>query len=430
MLVSIIIASITIVAILLVSIFKPLVRIKSLTLNLYWIIALLGALILIFSNLLPFDEFIKGVTNNESSMNPLKILILFISMTGLSIFLDELGFFNKLATFIIHRIKTKQILIFIGFYLLVSILTMFTSNDIVILTLTPFIIFFCKRGNISPIPYLVAEFCAANTWSMMFIIGNPTNIYLASSHNIDFVNYFLKMALPTIGAGIVEFLLLLLIFNKKLKDPIIEIPHSLKKLNRPLVIIGLIILFIATIFLVISSYINLSMWLIALSALILLTLVVLIYSFIKRTFPKELLKTYKRMPWELVPFLLAMFAIVLTLEKYGICAKIHDFFGTNNQTFVYGLASLFSANIVNNIPMSILFSSIINDSTMLNAIYASIIGSNIGAFLTPFGALAGIMYMSILKRHHIKFSYLDFMKYGFIIGLPVIGVALFILLII
>jgi arsenical pump membrane protein len=38
----------------------------------------------------------------------------------------------------------------------------------------------------------------------------------------------------------------------------------------------------------------------------------------------------------------------------------------------------------------------------LRAVYASIIGSNIGAFLSPVGALAGVMWMSILKRHDIR----------------------------
>lgn len=59
---------------------------------------------------------------------------------------------------------------------MVAILTIFTSNDIVILTFTPFICYFSKNAKINPIPYLVAEF-AATTYSMMLIIGNPTNIY-------------------------------------------------------------------------------------------------------------------------------------------------------------------------------------------------------------------------------------------------------------
>ena len=85
--------------------------------------------------------------------------------------------------------------------------------------------------------------------------------------------------------------------------------------------------------------------------------------------------------------------------------------------------------------MSVMYSSVIDaakgiDSLSLctpQAIYASIIGSNIGAFLTPIGALAGIMWMGILKDHEVKFNFLDFVKYGAIISIPVISIALAIL---
>ena len=52
-------------------------------------------------------------------------------------------------------------------------------------------------------PYLVGEFVAANTWSMMLVIGNPTNIYLASACGIEFGEYVSVMWLPTLLAGLV-----------------------------------------------------------------------------------------------------------------------------------------------------------------------------------------------------------------------------------
>ena len=63
------------------------------------------------------------------------------------------------------------------------------------------------------------------------------------------------------------------------------------------------------------------------------------------------------------------------------------------------------------------------------AIYASIVGSNIGAFLTPIGALAGIMFTGLLKDHEVKLSFKDFFKYGIIIALPTCAVALAMLMI-
>ena len=90
------------------------------------------------------------------------------------------------------------------------------------------------------------------------------------------------------------------------------------------------------------------------------------------------------------------------------------------------------SNLINNIPMSVLFSKVINftDPLSLNqAIYSTIIGSNIGAFLTPIGALAGIMFTDLVKRQEVKYSFVSFIKYGLIIAIPTLSVALLLLFI-
>ena len=428
---TIVVAVLTSLSIVITCILKPSIRIKKVTINLYWVIALIGALTLLFTTAISFKEVFNGLISN-SSINPIKILILFLSMTMISIFLDELGFFATLANAVLKHTKDSQFKIFIAFYFLVAILTMFTSNDIIILTFTPFIIMFCKNAKISPVPYLVSEFCAANTWSMMFIIGNPTNIYLAESFGVDFISYFLKMAIPTLLAGIVEFSLLILIFYRKLKTPIQHEFEDLSRLNRFLTGYGLTILIACTIMLIISSYVSIPMYLIALISLLTLSVGVLTYAIVKKSKPQELLNTYKRAPYELIPFVISMFVIVLALSKYNITKEMAEFLGSKYVSLSYGFSSLFMANLLNNIPMSVLYSSIetnLNPNSLTGALYASIIGSNIGAFITPVGALAGIMWMGILKRHEVKYTFLDFIKYGVLIGVPVSSVAIISLII-
>lgn len=77
--------------------------------------------------------------------------------------------------------------------------------------------------------------------------------------------------------------------------------------------------------------------------------------------------------------------------------------------------------------MSVLFSSIISNlprSVATGALYATVIGSNLGACLTPVGALAGIMWSNILKKHGLEFSYVSFVKVGVIVALPTLLAAL------
>ena len=430
---TIIIAGITFVGISASILFFPHIRIKKVKLDTYWIIAIVGALLLVAATLCPVGEINASWTSNNA-VNPLKILILFFSMTVLSIYLDELGLFKLLASIAVNKAKGHQSVLFFVLYFLVAILTIFTSNDIVILTFTPFICFFCKHAKIKALPYLIAEFVAANTWSMMFIIGNPTNIYLATSAGITFLGYLKVMLIPTVIAGLVELLIVFLLFRKQLKEPICndepEIVHVDSKVD---LIVGLIHLLVCLVFLIISPYIDVEMWLISLICAGSLLICSLIIRLVKRKEWFYLGDCFKRLPYQLIPFILSMSIIVITLNYQGIADKIGELLNHGVLILNYGISSFVFANIINNIPMSILFSNIpvaLTNGEYLKAIYASIIGSNIGAFLTPIGALAGIMFSNLLNKYDMHFSFLDFIKYGAIVSIPVLTVALTILAIV
>ena len=406
--------------------FFPHLKIGRVKLDTYWIFALLGAIVLLIFSFAPIKDVASQLTSNNS-INPIKILILFFSMTIISIVLDELGVFHYLASVASKHAKENQFVLFIILYFLTSLLTVFTSNDVVILTLTPFICLFSRRSRINPIPYLVSEFAAANTWSLMLVIGNPTNIYLATSSGITFVSYLKVMAVPTIVSGLVELGLLLMIFRKHLKQPIYTNDVTYQLEDGVPVMVGLGTLFVCLIFLVISSYLHLEMWLIALICAGTLLIFMLIYALFRKKEMAHIVMTFKRLPYQLIPFFLSMFVIVVALNVQGISDELAKALGTSNTVWVYGYSSFLASNLINNIPMSILFTNLVSslpEASYLQGIYASIIGSNIGAFLTPIGALAGIMFSALVNENNVRFSFFDFIKYGIIISIPVITTAL------
>ena len=426
---TIIISLITFIGITLSILFFPHIRIKKIQIDTYWVIALIGAIALVTFSFSPIKEIGDQLTN-EGSINPLKILALFFSMTFISIFLDEVGLFRYLAKVATRRSKKNQFSLFFIMYSLVSILTVFTSNDIVILTLTPFICFFCKNAKINPLPYLIGEFAAANTWSMMFIIGNPTNIYLATSAGIDFIGYLKVMFFPTVISGFVEMGVIFLLFFKQLKTPITPIQDDFVIESVVDLDVGIAHLIICLVFLILSSYINIPMWLISLGCAVSLLLSIIVVRLITRKHWNYLLDSFKRLPYQLIPFVLSMFVIVVGLNYQGISAKIGELLSKGNTIWLYGPVSYLASNIINNIPMSILFSNLPNgldQANYIRAIYSTIIGSNVGAFLTPIGALAGIMFSNLVNKHEIKLSFLNFIKYGAIISIPVLLTALLVL---
>ena len=425
---TIIISAITFISITLSILFFPYIKIGKIKISTYWPIALTGAIILLACRFASIEEVFKQLTSN-TPVNPLKIIVLFFSMTILSIFLDEVGLFRYLAHAATHKAKSNQFVLFTILYAMIAVLTIFTSNDIVILTFTPFICFFCKNAKINPIPYLVAEFVAANTWSLMFIIGNPTNIYLATSAGITFFDYFKVMALPTICSGVIEYALLLLIFMRKLKAPLQIEEDECHIENKPLLFIGLGHLGICLVFLVICSYINVEMWLISLICAVSLLIGATINCLITKKDWHYVTHSVKKLPYPLIPFFLSMFVVVVALNEQGVSMKISEFLNHYNTIWSYGISSFLASNLINNIPMSILYSNIATTTGYRSAIFASIIGSNIGAFLTPTGALAGIMFTNLVNKHETKYSFVDFVKYGSIISIPVICAASLMLMI-
>ena len=309
-------------------------------------------------------------------------------------------------------------------------LTVFTSNDVIILSFTPFICYFSKSAKINPAPYLAAEFIAANTWSMALIIGNPTNVYLATAYGVDFLGYVKVMLLPTVAVGVVAFLMLYALFHKKLSTPIEGEAECVVIEDNLSLWVGIVHLAVCTLLLAVGSYINLEMWLVSLLAVVSLFVFAIIIAFARGSKPKALVGCLKRAPWQLIPFILSMFVMIVTLSEKGVTEIIGSFFGENLTVLKYGVASFLSANVINNIPMSVLFSSIIEGAGIQNAVqavYATVVGSNLGAFLTPIGALAGIMWSSIVGEHGVKFGYLDFLKMGVTVAIPSLIAALAVL---
>ena len=414
-------------ALLLASIlFLPSIKVGKVRLGTYWMVALLGAVLLLACRLVDMGDVWRMLTA-EGDINPLKILALFFAMTFISVMLDEAGLFRYLAAKAVRIARANQITLFLALYALTAVLTVFTSNDVVILTLTPFICFFCKNTEADPVPYLLGEFAAANTWSMMLVIGNPTNICLATSWGIGFVDYFEVMALPTLAAGLVEMGLVLLLFRRRLGEPIVVHVDDYRIERKVDLWVGVAHMAVCLVFLVISSYIGVPMWLVAVVAAGSLALCTVVVRLVRRDDWAPFGRAVGRLPWQLVPFVLSMFVVVVCLDTQGISARIGALLGEKAAIWTYGGASYLASNLINNIPMSMLFATLPPSQyadVLRQAVFASVVGSNVGAFLTPIGALAGIMFTDLTRTHGVRYGFRQFIGYGAVVSVPTLAAAL------
>ena len=172
MLAALLVCILTIAAMILCILFFPKLKLGKTEVSTYWLVTVIGAGILLAFGLVDGRE-VLGALTADTAVNPLKILVLFLSMTVLSVFLDELGFFRVLAGKALKYAHGGQKKLFFALYALVAVLTVFTSNDIIILSFTPFILYFSKHANIDPMPYLAAESVAATRGAWRSSSGIP-----------------------------------------------------------------------------------------------------------------------------------------------------------------------------------------------------------------------------------------------------------------
>ncbi|GLC51916.1 hypothetical protein PLESTB_000562700 [Pleodorina starrii] len=179
----------------------------------YYIAPVAAVLAMLACTSMSIADVGRGLLGN-SQIQPYGILILFMSMAYIAASLDATGVFAWLALKFTVMSGGRGRVLFLFYFLLSSFITTFTSNDVCILTLTPIVCYFAKASNVDPMPFLFAEYAAANTFGALLYTGNPTNIIVADAYNMTFLGFSKYMTLPTFAAGLACFAMLLLEFHR------------------------------------------------------------------------------------------------------------------------------------------------------------------------------------------------------------------------
>ena len=123
MIISLFIAVLTIALFILSVLFFPSVG-KNKKLKIYSLIPMVGAIAMIAFTALSLRQVVDCFTEN-TSVNPIKILILFLSMTVYSLILDKTGFFVYISNAVLKRTGHNQHALFLSLYCVISFLTVF-----------------------------------------------------------------------------------------------------------------------------------------------------------------------------------------------------------------------------------------------------------------------------------------------------------------
>jgi Na+/H+ antiporter NhaD/arsenite permease-like protein len=142
-----------------------------------------------------------GIVGTDG-VKPYNILILFFCLAYMAITLDATGILRAAAFWVSNKGSSNGRKLFFYFYVMLTAISLIVGNDPVILSATVFLAYFTEAVHLEPLAWLIAEFAAANTASMVLFVGNPTNVVICEGFHINNVAFSAYTVFPFIVCSI------------------------------------------------------------------------------------------------------------------------------------------------------------------------------------------------------------------------------------
>ncbi|KAF8998875.1 hypothetical protein BDQ17DRAFT_1428253 [Cyathus striatus] len=189
-------------------------KLKHIPINTMIVVPIFAIAILWAAQCLGATEIRLGIVGTDG-VKPYNILILFFSLAYMAITLDTTGVLEAAAYWVSNKGGSSGWRLFVYFYIMLTVLSVVLGNDPVILSGTPFLVYYTSARRLDPKAWLMAEFTAANTASMVLFVGNPTNVVICEGFRVNNVAFTAYTILPFLGCSILGFVALALQFRSQ-----------------------------------------------------------------------------------------------------------------------------------------------------------------------------------------------------------------------
>lgn len=409
--------------------------------------AISGAMLLFVAGVVPFSDILEifKLVSGPS--------ITIISTIVMCIVLESIGVFRWAAVNLVNKAKGSGIKLFLYIMVLCFLMTIFFNNDGSILITTPIILHIVNMLQLKPhqkLPYLFAGVFIATSASLPIGVSNIANLIGLKMVGLDLISYTHFAFVPSMVGICTLSLLLYLLFKKDIPKNISTLhetsierfisnshqAHPLSGMPQPESINWpLFRVCISLVVIIRGSYFILPMYGVSIEAIAIVGAVLLIMvRWI--SLRMGILDVIKKAPWHILVFAFGMYVTVYALNNTGITTFFNELFeGMMKQNFVFasfitGLLVSLLSNLMNNLPSVMLGTLMITDmgldlQTLQVSYIAIIIGSDIGALLSPLGTLATLLWMFVLRKNGVHITWSKYFK----VALLVIPLTLFVTLI-
>lgn len=413
-----VVASILLVLVLILVIIRPF------KLDMAWFTSI-GAIVAIVCGLLPLASLITIFGDTWDAT------ITLIALFLLSQALDSSGFFSWSALFLARFARGSGWRLYTLMLLLTLAVVALLANDGAILMLTPIFARLLKKiypHEAHRLPFFLAAGLFADAMSIIFIPSNLTNIIIADANQLNFLRFAAWMLLPTLAAFIVGGGAFALRFRRQISASydvtILEEPKSVI-VDRVMFAISWWALGILALGYIVGNQFHVPFSLV--SGAIALAMLLLVQLRGLQAAKIMLLKA----PWNILIYALSMFVVITAAYQSQVLGflinpltiTVHS--GLSGALAAGGIIAILSA-VVNNLPAVLVSVLALQKAVHVSqaAIYAIVIGTNIGPKLTPFGSLATLLWLNILKNHDIEISWSTYMRENWWVVLLTLAAAL------
>jgi len=124
-------------------------------------------------------------------MSPIFVLI---GMSVFAILLEDLKLFDYLAKYMVVNMKGDKVKIIFALCILTAITSAFMNNISIILIVVPITIYVARGLHFDPIPVIISEVISSAVGGNMTPIGDFSNMLMATSAGLSFVDFLVHMA--------------------------------------------------------------------------------------------------------------------------------------------------------------------------------------------------------------------------------------------
>lgn len=373
------------------------------------IIAMGASVIILFSGIMSPTEMFFSINWN--------VIGIFVGMLFLAdIFIDSRcpAF---LATYLIHKKMSTPValLIICG---LTSFISAFVENVATVLIIAPICFELAKRLKIDPRELIIGVAISSNLQGTATLIGDPPSMLLAGYAHLNFLDFFFHHGKPgiffaiQIGA-ITSLTFLYWVFKKYKSEQEVDIEPI--KSWIPTYFLVLLIFLLA-----LASFFEENVFTSAGFICIVIAIIELIWA--KWLNNISFIETIKKLDWDTTFFLIGVFIMVGTLNKFGWTNDIAEFIYIsigNDKIIIYIaiiIVSIVLSGFIDNVPYlaaMLPITTVLAEKGGFNPTllyFGLLIGASLGGNITPIGASANIVGTGLLKKEGYPVSFLQWIK--------------------